>query len=251
MQFLFDSFTQVILFLYQTTGNLGVALIVFTLLVRLILLPLSHTSLKAADEMKKLQPELKKIQKKHKGDAVKLQAAQQELYKKYNVNPFAGCIPQIVQIIVLIFLYNVLSRFFSQTEVNGVVINTGFLGLELNKPDPTYVLPVLAGVTQLVLSIMISPGAEQPDLVANDSSKKKIQVANEKEEDTAEMAATMQKQMLFIMPIMTGFIALRFPAGLALYWTITTVLSIIQQWYVSGWGGVTIYFNRLKTKLVS
>ncbi len=248
MQFLFDSFTQLILFLYQTTGNLGWALIIFTLGVRLLLLPLSHASLKAAQAMKELQPELKKIQKKHKGDALKLQAAQTELYKKYNVNPFAGCIPQIVQIAVLIFLYQVLSKFFSQSEINGVVINTDFFGLALNKPDPTFVLPILAGVTQLILSIMVIPGGEQPDLVPNDSTQKKVKEANKKEEDTAEMAATMQKQMLFIMPVMTGFIALNFPAGLTLYWTLTTVLSIIQQWYVSGWGGLTMYYKRLKAR---
>jgi YidC/Oxa1 family membrane protein insertase len=249
MQFLFDSFTQIILFLYQTTGNLGWALIVFTICVRVLLFPLSHSSLKAAQAMKELQPELKKIQKKHKGDAVKLQAAQSELYKKYNVNPFAGCIPQIVQIAILIFLYQVLSKFFSQSEINGVVINTEFFGLALNKPDPTFVLPVLAGVTQLILSIMVAPGGEQPDLVSNTSTQEKVKEANKKEEDAAEMAATMQKQMLFIMPVMTGFIALSFPAGLALYWTLTTVFSIFQQWYVSGWGGITIYLNRLKTKL--
>ncbi len=248
MQFLFDSFTQLILFLYQTTGNLGWALIIFTLGVRLLLLPLSHASLKAAQAMKELQPELKKIQKKHKGDALKLQAAQTELYKKYNVNPFAGCIPQIVQIAVLIFLYQVLSKFFSQSEINGVVINTDFFGLALNKPDPTFVLPVLARVTQLILSVMVIPGGEQPDIVPNDSTQKKVKDANKKEEDTAEMAATMQKQMLFIMPIMTGFIALKFPAGLALYWTLTTVLSIIQQWYVSGWGGLTMYYKRLQAR---
>lgn len=249
MQFLFDGFTQLILFLYQTTGNLGWALIIFTLGVRLLLLPLSHASLKAAQAMKELQPELKKIQKKHKGDVLKLQAAQTELYKKYNVNPFAGCIPQIVQIAVLIFLYQVLSKFFSQSEINGVVINTDFFGLALNKPDPTFVLPVLAGVTQLILSVMVIPGGEQPDIVPNDSTQKKVKDANKKEEDTAEMAATMQKQMLFIMPIMTGFIALKFPAGLALYWTLTTILSIIQQWYVSGWGGLTMYYKRLQKKI--
>ncbi len=249
MQFLFDTFTHLILFLYQTTGNLGLALIVFTLGVRTVLFPLSHSSLKAAKAMKELQPELKKLQKKHKGDSVKLQAAQSELYKKYNVNPFAGCIPQVAQIVILIFLYNVLSKFFTHSEINGVAINASFLGLQLNHPDPTYIIPVLAGATQLLLSLMIAPGAEQPDIVPNDSTQKKVQKENEKEEDIAEMASSMQKQMLFIMPIMTGFIAIKFPAGLGLYWIITTVVSIAQQWYVSGWGGVTLYIQRLKTKL--
>jgi YidC/Oxa1 family membrane protein insertase len=87
------------------------------------------------------------------------------------------------------------------------------------------------------MSLMISPGAEIPDIVPNESKKKEVQKANEKEEDFAEMAASMQKQMLFFMPVMTAFIAWRYPSGLALYWVITTVFSIVQQYFISGWGG--------------
>jgi len=95
---------------------------------------------------------------------------------------------------------------------------------------------------------MISPGAEVRDIVPNKSKLKKVQEANKKEENTAEMAATMQQQMLFIMPIMMGVIAASFPSGLALYWVISTVTSIIQQYYVSGWGGIQIYYQRLVSK---
>lgn len=244
MQFITDGIFNFIFILYQTTGNLGLALIAFTIIIRSLLFPITLSSLKASHKIKELQPELKKLQNKHGKDKKALQQAQMDLYKRYNVNPVAGCLPQLLQIVVLIVLYRVLVSFLGHTDVNGVTINPSFMGLLLNKPDPTYILPVLAGVTQLVLSLMIAPGAEKRDLVPNDSKSKKVQAENKKEEDFAEMAANMQQQMLFVMPIMTGIIALKFPAGLSLYWVVTTLFSIGQQWYVSGWGGLVLYAQR-------
>jgi YidC/Oxa1 family membrane protein insertase len=147
---------------------------------------------------------------------------------------------------VLIVLYQVLVEFLAQSEIHGIQINPSFLWLQLNHPDPTYILPVLAGVTQLILSLMIAPGAEKTDEVPNQSKKKKVQEENKKEEDFAEMAQSMQQQMIFIMPVMTGILALQFPAGLSLYWVITTLFSIGQQWYVSGWGGLVMYLQRIQ-----
>lgn len=251
MQVIFQAISEVIFFLYQNTGNLGLALILFTILVRGLLYPLTLSSLKAGNNLKKIQPELKELQKKHKGDKVAMQKAQMDLYKKYNVNPLAGCLPQLLQIGVLIVLYQVLVQFLGQSEIHGVTINSNFLWLDLKHPDKTYIFPVLAGVTQLILSLMIAPGAEKRDIVENKSKKKVVQVENKKEEDFAEMAQNMQQQMIFILPVMTGFIALSFPAGLSLYWIVTTVFSIGQQWQVSGWGGLTLYATRLKNKLTS
>ena len=244
MQPIYDFISQFIFILYQSTGNLGLALIAITALIRTAMIPLTNASLKITHQMKELQPELKKLQDKHGKDKTALQAAQLDLYKRYNVNPLAGCLPQIVQIAVLILLYQVLIQFLNKPEINGVVIDPTFLGLNLSQKDPTRILPILAGVTQLVLSFMIAPGAEQADVVPNDAKTKKIKKANEKEENFAEMAASMQQQMLFIMPVMTGFIALNFPAGLSLYWVLTTVFSIGQQWYISGPGGLKTYYQR-------
>ncbi len=249
MQVISSAIFNVIFFLYQQLGSLGIALIVFTILVRVLIFPLTLSSLKAMNNIKKLQPEISKLKKKHKGDNKAMQAAQMELYKKYNINPLAGCIPQIAQIAVTYVLYHVLINFLSTPEVNGVTIDTTFLGLSLNNPDPTYVLPVLAGLTQLFLSLMIAPGAEKVDAVPNESKKKKVQEENKKEEDFAEMAQTMQQQMIFIMPVMIGILALQFPAGLSLYWVVTTLFSIGQQWHVSGWGGITLYLGRLKNMI--
>jgi len=231
--------------LHQITGNLGWAIVAFTALIRLILVPLSIPSMKSQKKIRQIQPELNTLKNKHGDDKKALQVAQMELYKKYNVNPLAGCIPQLVQIVLLFILYRVLISFVSQTQVNGTTINAQFFWLNLTKPDPLFILPVLAAVTQLVLSIMILPGGETPDIVPNDSKNIKVIAENKKEENMADMAASMQKQMLFVMPLMTGFIALRFPSGLALYWVISTVFTIAQQYFMSGLGGLEIYMKRI------
>jgi len=246
MQLFTDFLISILTALHQFTGSLGIDIILFTIIIRTALLPLTLPSLKAGHKLKELQPEIKKLQQKHKGDKKAMQLAQVELYKKYNVNPLAGCLPQLVQIGILILLYRVLINFLGNPEINGAVINSKFGWFDLSKPDPLYILPVFAAVSQLFMSLMIAPGAEKRDIVPNKSKKKTVQEANKKEEDVAEMAQSMQQQMIFLMPIMTGVIALRFPSGLALYWIMTTLFSIGQQYYVSGWGGITTYSARLK-----
>jgi len=245
MDILTSGFIQLLSLLAQLTGSLGLAILVFTFLIRSALIPLSLPTLKATKKMQDLQPEIAKLKKKHGKDKKELQQAQMELYKKYNVNPLAGCIPQLLQFAVLIFLYKSLLSFLNDPSLT---LSTHFLWLNLTQPDNSYILPVLAGATQLILSLMIATGAEKNDLVPNDSKSKKIQKENKKEEDSAEMAQSMQQQMMFIMPIMTGFFALKFPSGLALYWVATTVFSIGQQYYVSGWGGIVTYSRRLIEK---
>lgn len=237
-------FQQALVQLQGVTGNLGLSILLFTFLIRSLLLPLSLPSLKSQKKIRELQPEIKKLKEKHKNDKKAFQLAQMELYKKYNANPLSGCLPQILQIVILIFLYRVLVGFLATAKINGVPIDPHFLWLNLSKPDNTFVMPVLAAVTQLVLSVMILPGGEVRDIVPNNPKSKVLVAENKKEEDSAQMAATMQKQMLFMMPLMTGFIALRFPAGLTLYMVATTIFSIGQQLVVSGPGGLTLYFNR-------
>jgi len=244
MELINNAIIQILLQFYQVTGNLGVALIAFTVVVRLLLVPLTHKSLKAQFKMRELQPEIKKLKTKHKDNKQALQTAQMELYKKYNLNPLAGCLPQIVQLVLLVVLYHVLSKFIGQEVVSGVTINPYFLGLDLRVPDKSFVLPVLAAGSQFIYALMIAPGGETADVIPNDSKKKAVKEANKKEEDIADMAGMMQKQMIFLMPVMTGFFALQFPAGLALYWVATTVLSAIQQYFVTGFGGLETYSKR-------
>ncbi len=250
MQEIIKQFISLLALLYSLTGNLGSAIILFTLLLKLLMLPLSMPAMRVQrdmqQKMKELQPELDKLKKKHKDNKQAMQAAQLELYKKYNLNPLSGCLPQLLPMAIIIVLYQALIAFLHNPQVNGVLINTNFLWLNLTLPDQLYVLPIATGVIQLVYSLMIAPGAQVRDIVPNNSKQKEVKKANEKEEDMAEMASSMQKQMVFLMPIMTAVIALRFPSGLALYWLISTLFTVVQQYFVSGWGGLMSHTQQLK-----
>ncbi|MEA2056404.1 MAG: YidC/Oxa1 family membrane protein insertase [Patescibacteria group bacterium] len=242
-------FTTLLVSLYSLVQDLGLSIIVMTILIRSLLLPITLPTLKARKKLENIKPKLDKLKKKYGKNKKKMQKAQMELYKKYNINPLSGCLPQILQIIILIGLYRTLNDFLNQSQIQGLIIKPNFLWLDLTKPDHTYILPVLAAIIQFVLALMIAPGGEVRDIIPNKSKSKKKQQENKEEEDTAEMAKTMQQQMIFIMPLMTGFVAAKFPAGLALYWVITNGFSIIQQYFVSGWGGLEKYLYRIKLKL--
>ncbi|MFA6814618.1 MAG: YidC/Oxa1 family membrane protein insertase [Patescibacteria group bacterium] len=239
MEFLISFFSEALLFLNGALGSVGLALIVFTIVIRLLVLPLTLPSIKSSQKIKKLQPELKKIKEKYKDDKQGYALAQSQLYKSYNINPLAGCLPQIIQLLVLIVLYRAIIRLFDQSTG----LNFSFLWVDLSQPDSKYIFPVLAALSQFVLSLMISPATQTRDIVPNKTQSDLLKKANEKEEDIAEMASTMQQQMMFMMPIMTGVIALKLPSGLALYWIMGTLFSIVTQYFVSGLGGIAVFWN--------
>ena len=238
--FLSDIIFQVLVYFYHLLGsNLGLAIIAVTLLIKIILIPLVLPSLKSAKKMQELKPHLDKLKAKHT-DKAKLQQAQLDLYKEHGVNPAAGCLPQVAQIVVLIALYQVFMKFLSSPNINGQPVNLSFLYLNLAQPDPFYILPILAGVSQLVFSLMMTSGLEthhQKNLTSKDK---------EKEEDSFEMAQSMQSQMLYMMPLMTTIISLKFHSGLILYWVISTLFSIAQQYYFSGLGGLKPVLVKIK-----
>jgi len=239
MEFFITFFSEVLLFLNEALGSVGLALVVFTIVIRLLILPLTLPSIKSSQKIKKLQPELKKIKEKYKDDKQGYALAQSQLYKSYNINPLAGCLPQIIQLLILIVLYRAIIRLFDQSTG----LNFSFLWADLSQPDDKYIFPILAAFSQFVLSLMISPATQTRDVVPNKTQGDLLKKANEKEEDIAEMASTMQQQMMFMMPIMTGIIALRLPSGLALYWIMGTLFSIVTQYFVSGLGGIAVFWN--------
>ncbi len=239
MGFLITFFSEVLLFFNGALGSVGLALIVFTIIIRLLILPLTLPSIKSSQKIKKLQPELKKIKEKFKGDKQGYALAQSQLYKSYNINPLAGCLPQIIQLVILIILYRAIIGLFDQSNS----LNFNFLWTDLSQPDKLYIFPILAALSQFILSLMISPATQTRDVVSNKTQDELLKKANEKEEDIAEMASTMQQQMMFLMPIMTGVIALRLPSGLALYWIMGTIFSIVTQYFVSGLGGIAVFWN--------
>ncbi|MEX0869919.1 MAG: YidC/Oxa1 family membrane protein insertase [Candidatus Spechtbacterales bacterium] len=208
-------------------GNeLGVAIIIVTLIIRGMLYPLSHKALKSQRQLTKLQPEIKKIQEKHKKDKQEQSKAIMEFYKENNINPFSGCVPFLIQIPIIIGLYRVflininndigehLYSFVSAPEN----INTVFLNIDL--VGSSVFLAVLAGGAQFGLS----------KLTFSRKSKSGAPAASGKAADFQNM---MGKQMTYVLPVVTVFIAQNFPAGLVLYWFITTLFSFGQQYVIN------------------
>ncbi len=252
--FVTDPLFQLLVYLNTLTGNFGLSIVFITILSKVVFLPLTYPALKVQfvnkKKMNDLKPELAALKKKYKGDNLKFAQAQSELFKKHDIKLTAGLLPNLIQIAFLIAFFHVL-REFLHPDVEVAADALTFLGFNMIAPDTTYVLPFLTGFTQFVFSLMLMPGLESHDLVPNDSKSKKIQKLNEKETDQQEMAQQIQQQMLFMMPVITGFIAIQFPAGLSVYWIVSTIISIAQQYTVSGWGGIEKYSHQIRQKLVS
>jgi len=237
-----------LLILYRLFGdNFGFAVLGFTLILRTALIPFTIPTLKSQKKIQSLKPQLDAIKKKYGADKARLQQEQMKLYKQNNVNPLGGCLPSVLQFIVLIALYQVLNKFL-HNQVPNIQISTMFFGIDLAKPDTTHILPILSGVMQLVLSLMILPGAESHEVPVGKTKSVVVKKEAKKEEDTLEMAESMQRQMVFVLPVVTTFAALQFPAGLAMYWVATTLYSIVQQWIVSGPGGLITTVKKLLPK---
>jgi len=248
---LYQPLLNLLILFYKLMGqNLGIAIIAMTVFIRLLLLPLTLPSLKASRKIKELSPELDKLKKKHKNDKQALAKAQMNLYQKHGVNPAAGCLPQIVQIIILIALF----RAFREVLVaNGEVvdklnkvlweplqlikeseINTSFLYLDLTKPDLVNVGAIRVGPVEIKklpgLFLILAAGVQflsSKVMMATTSAAQMRAKETEGVED--DMATSMQKQMLYMMPIMTLFIGLSFPSGLVLYWFTFSLFLLVQQ----------------------
>ena len=210
---------NVLIWIYNTVPlhDIGIAIIVLTILVRLLLFPSFQKSLRSQRQLQQLQPKLDEIKEKYKDDKEAQTKAVLEFYQQNKVNPFSSCLPLLVQLPILIALYQVfLSGLNSQLagELYPFVrdpgqINTNFLGLmDLSKAN--FIFAFLAGALQFVQSKLMMP-------------TKKIQ---------DQTARIVNMQFTYLMPVVTVFIAAKLPAGLALYWIVTTLFAIGQQYYI-------------------
>jgi len=219
--------TTALLFFYQLLGeNLGLAIIALTVALRLLLFPLTLPSLRSMKIQRDIKPELDQLQKKYKGDRQKMAVAQMELFRRKGVNPLAGCLPQILQLVILIALYQV---FISNLQNGG--LNHQFFFWDLSIKDPYFIFPVLAAASQFILSKMMLPAVSQEHEIAHKAKgagDRKAATEAKKE----DFASALQRQNLFLFPILTLFLGLQFPAGLMLYWFVSTLLQIPQQWVV-------------------
>lgn len=206
--------------------DLGIVILVVTLLTRLILYPLTNSSIKAQKSMQELQPKLDSIKKEFADDKQKQAQATMELYKNNKINPLASCLPLLIQLPILIAIFLVMRDGLASKNIAEnlypFVQNPGQLNAVsfsfINLAVPSAVLAVLAGIAQFFQARMFS--RKNPPAEAGASGKDE------------SMAAAMNKQMLYVMPIMTAFIGFQLPAGLSLYWLFSTLLTIAQQWLV-------------------
>lgn len=208
-------------------ADIGFAIIALTVIVKLILWPLTNASLKSQKALQDLQPKLDALKEEHKDDKEKLAKAMMELYTKEKVNPLSSCLPILVQIPILIALYRVLSdglhveslsALYSFVENPGS-INEMFLGI-VNLAERSIPLAVLAGIFQFWQTKM---------LIARRPPK---QVQGKPGAKDEEMLASMNQSMMYFMPVMTVVIGASLPGGLTLYWVAINVVSIIQQYMV-------------------
>lgn len=245
-----------ILLALSIPGALGLAIILLTVTVRLILWPLTTAQLKSSQKMAALKPHLDHIKTEHGHDKIRHQAEITKLYKEHGVNPLAGCLPLLLQIPVFIALYNVLlkivqvngtfleginSKLYSFVPHLGKTPDTSFLGFNLaTKPADWHqvgflilTIPIVTGILQFIQSKMLVPAStrvEPPQPPKVDEGKK-----------TEDTMAQVSQQMTMVMPAMIAFFSYGFPVGLSLYWNTFTVIGIIQQYVVAGPGGLNKY----------
>jgi YidC/Oxa1 family membrane protein insertase len=225
-QLLYYPLFNALIWLYNVIPgqDLGIAIIVLTALIRLILYPLSQKAIRSQKAMTKLQPEIKEIRKKYK-DKEEQAKAMMNLYQKYKINPFSGCLPILIQLPILIALYRV---FFTGLDPQKLEVlygfierpeslNLMFLGI-VNLSERSIVLALLAGFFQFVQSKMI-----MPQKATQSSSGTKIA--------GLDISSLMSQQMIYFMPLITIFIAWNLPAALPLYWIVITLFGIVQQYF--------------------
>ncbi|MFA5993517.1 MAG: YidC/Oxa1 family membrane protein insertase [Parcubacteria group bacterium] len=243
MSFLFHTLVyqpiyNLLIFVYNIIPDFGVAIIISTILVKFLLFPLSKKQIESQKKMQELQPKIKELQLKHKNDKEKQSRAMMELYKESKTNPLSGCLPMVAQLVFLIAIYRVL---FNISTAGLVVDSADLYSFVAN---PGQINKLFVGIVDLaaaidishikiesiphIILVVLAAGAQfiQTKMMMN----KKTSKTNKSDE--ADFSEIMTKQMLFLGPLLTLFIGIKFPAGLALYWLVSTAFMIVQQMYM-------------------
>lgn len=236
MDFILNPFVTLLTFLYSILGhNMVLAIVVFTIIVRLITYPLTMQQMRSSRAMQKLQPELKKLQEKHKGDREKLAQEQMQLYREYGINPLGGCLPLLVQFPIFIALYQAIIHTLAATpmqllDLSGrllipgldsiIPLNNIWLGMNLTQP-PTiagFDLASIIGIALVglvVVTTWVQFKVTMPAAPPNDDGK-------------PNQAQAMTQSMGTIMPLMYGFFALSFSIGISIYFIVSNIVGIAQ-----------------------
>jgi len=187
-------------------NDLGIAIIVLTCAIRLLIYPLNTKAIQSQKALQKLQPKIQEIQSKFKDDKEKQGKAMMDLYRQEKINPFSGCLPMLIQLPILMALFLVFKDFASNLD------SPTFLGI-INLTEPSKVLAVLAGITQFIQVKMVSP-------------------KNKPGKDKSDFSQIMQKEMLFLFPLITVVFLWKLPSAIGVYWLTTNLFSIIQQYLI-------------------
>jgi YidC/Oxa1 family membrane protein insertase len=258
---LYQPVVNALIFLYRILGNnLGLAIVFLTVFVRLLAMPLMKPQLETSKKMQELAPQLEKLKRKYKNDKQKFAQSQLELYRKAGLNPAAGCLPQIIQFLVLIALYQAFAEVLRPDGVavveklnqvlypflqlpSSVNLNLKFLWLDLGRPDVIKFssLPNLPGIVLLLSTLLQYLSAK----MMVPQARLGQQVAGQTQAKTDDFSSAMQTQMLYLFPLMTLLIGFTFPSGLVLYWLVFSFVSVLQQYLISGWGGLEPIVDKL------
>ena len=203
-----NALTTVLMFFSRETGSYALGIILLTAAIRLVLFPLYRAQLQSMKKMQQLQPELKRLQDRHKDDKQRLAQEQMRLYQTAGINPLASCWPMLLQLPLLYAIYGVLEHFSFATGSSHIA--AGFLWMpNMGKADPYLVLPILGGGAtywQTKISMALQPGTGQQQMA----------------------------MMTYLMPIIMFFVFRGLPAGLALYWVVSTLMTVGQQYLTIG-----------------
>ena len=259
---LFQAFFIVLVLLDKATGNIAIAIVLMTLLLRIVLIPIFRRQTVSTKRSQLLAPELKEIQKRYKGDRLKAQEAQKQLYAERGINPLAGCLPALLQILLLIPMYSVFSQGLQNYNPQAMLDVFGFRIIDM-QCDPAPLLnelghvlnpcldPVAFGVNWGVPEVFLGTAgalfsgigllAIISALLQLITSRMALPVANQAMADDPNVR--IQRQMAFLFPFISLIYASILPAGLFLYWIVSTLFSIVQQYLIIGWGGMFPLFG--------
>ena len=212
---MFDTFVtlpmqQALTFFYTLTQkagfpSYGIAIILLTAAIKLLLYPLTVKQVKSMKAMQDIQPKVKALQEKYKDNKERLQSEIADLYKANKVNPLSGCLPLIVQMPLLMGIFFAIKEYKYTGPTKFLWIESLQQGTSLSDPsDPYFIIPLLCAVTTYV----------------------------QQKQTTTEMTQ-QNKMMLIFMPVFIGYITITFPAGLGIYWVVSNLVQILQQWFMN------------------
>jgi YidC/Oxa1 family membrane protein insertase len=259
---LFQAFFIVLVLLDKATGNIAIAIVLMTLLLRIVLIPVFRRQTVSAKRTQLLAPELKEIQKRHKGDRLKAQEAQKQLYAERGINPLAGCLPALLQILLLIPMYSVFSQGLQNYNPQAMLDVFGFRIIDLQCSatpiidEATKLIkpcldPVAFGVNWGVPEVFLGTAGSLfsglsllaiiSALLQLITSRMALPIATQAMADDPNVR--IQRQMAFLFPFISLTYGSILPAGLFLYWIVSTLFSIVQQYLIIGWGGMFPLFG--------